>query len=310
MEKNSALYDYTQNLQGTVFRAAYQQWMAALSEEEKAARPQPHPLLQLKGGYAESPAWVMVQMAEFAPEPLTVELFRRRAVYAAPKLTLGLFEMLASEGFLDREGDAYHLTEQGQIVIDRIHANRTQPFVDFMPIADEDTIRLIALLQSVMDASMKANTPPGTWCIAHSRNRAPAVEAPPFAHFIQFGSDLNAFRDDAHMAAQTEQNIAGHVWEAFSYCTNDQAHNAAELHTQLAYRGFYTEDWQAALDELVERDWLNAESYTITEVGQRVRERVEAQTDRYFYAPWAVLSNSEFEELVALMQALEAACQL
>src|SRR5688572_2853814 len=89
VEKNAALYDLTQNTQGALWQAAFQQYQARLSETERSAQTMP-PLLHLRSGYAESPGWMMIQAAEFDPEPLSVERFRKRAVYSAPNLSLAL----------------------------------------------------------------------------------------------------------------------------------------------------------------------------------------------------------------------------
>jgi hypothetical protein len=298
MLKNAELYDFTQNFQGNLFTAAMKAYKGEVYE-----RPA---LLNLRRGYAESPNWMMVQMLEFAPEGMTVEKFRRRAVYSSPKLSLAILELLASEGWLDRIGEEYHLTETGQAEAAKIKQNRIRLFEGFEPIAHEETARLVHLIGCVIDASLSSASP-DNWCLRHSRNRAPAEHESLGAKLMQFGSDFNAYRDDAHMAAFGIQQVKGHVWEAFSFIADGKARNAADLYSQLAYRGFYTEDCQAALNDLAKRGWI-AEG-AITESGQKIREEVEAQTNTYFYAPWAVLSDSEFEEMLELMQKYDNRCQ-
>lgn len=308
MQKDSKLYDFTQQLQGTIFRAAFKEYLGAMSDEERAARPTPPPLLQLKGGYAESPAWVLIQVLEFAPDPLTVELFRKRAVYSAPNLTLGLLELLASEKYLDKRGDGYVLTDAGRVITDRMTENRILPFADFVPIVQGDILKLEQLMWRIIEASLKSDG--STWCLAHSRNRAPSVEAPILAKIVQYGSDFNAFRDDAHMAAYSQYNVEGHVWEAFNYVVNEQAQTADALYDKLAYRGFYTEDWQAVLNDLTEQGWIspNSSFYAVNETGQEIFAEVEAITDEMFFAPWATLSEEGYSTLIDLMQSLNEAC--
>jgi hypothetical protein len=310
VEKNAALYDLTQNTQGIVWQAAFQQYQARLSETERASQVMPL-LLQLRSGYAESPGWMMIQAAEFDPEPLSVERFRKRAVYTAPNLSLAVLELLASEKWLDRKGSDYYLTDEGRKIVDRLIQRRTTPFTDFEPIPKAELQRLIDLCERVMDSAMKASEPPGTWCLAHSRNRQPKGEISLAAQYIQFGSDFNAIRDDAHMAAYGSHDVPGHVWEGFTYIATNQAKNVHDLYQCLAYRGFYTEDWQIALDDLCGRGWLAMTdgNYALTEAGQTVRDNVEQKTDAYFYAAWDFLSESEFDELTGLMQQLHDTCQ-
>jgi hypothetical protein len=79
------------------------------------------------------------------------------------------------------------------------------------------------------------------------------------------------------------------------------------LYAQLAYRGFYTEDWQAAIDILETHGWIRQGK--VSEAGQVVRKDVEAKTDAYFFASWDALGASELEEMLALMQKIDARCQ-
>ena len=308
MEKDSNLYNLTQNIQGQVFYAAF---LTNLTQEQRDNWTNRPPIMNLKRGYAESPGWIMVQALEFAPEPLTVKGFRKRAVYAAPKLTEGLLEVLASEQYFDRVGDAYHLTEKGQAEANKVRDFRITAFNGFDPIDADEIEMIVNYLGRIIDESMNASNPPGIWCLERSRNRAPDDSAPPLAKMIQYGSDFNAFRDDAHMAAFGAHDVEGHVWEAFSYVKSEQAQNASELYEKLAYRGFYTEDWQAALENLLNRGWISSDggSYHVTEAGIAVADDVEAQTDAYFYAPWDTLSDGEYDELIRLMQKLGEKCQ-
>lgn len=309
MEKNSELYDFTQNLGGQVFFAAFQ---TNLTQEKRDNWTKRDPIMNLKRGYAESPSWILVQALEFTPEALTVERFRKRAVYSAPRLTEGLLELMASEQYFDRIGDEYHLTEKGQAEADKIRNFRLTVFEGFEPITSDEINKAVKYLEHIIDKSLKADNPPGTWCLAHSRNRAPDGSAPPLAKLIQFSSDFNSFRDDAHMAAFGAHQVEGYVWEAFSYIKSELAQNASELYEKLAYRGFYTEDWQAALDDLAGRGWIIQDGgyYGVTEAGFAVAKDVESMTDTYFFAPWNVLSDDEYNELITIIKELSEECQV
>ena len=303
MQKNSQPYNLTQNTQGAIFRAAYQHYLVSL-EEEGRDRPTLPQILQLRGGYAESPAWIMVQVAEFLPEPLTVERFRRRAVYSAPRLIHGFLELLASEKYLDRIGDEYHVTDAGCEVIENMTLRRTSILTGFEPLPQSDLDRLENLMHRVIDASLQADDPPGTWCLEHSRNRAPTESAPALIKLVRYCADLNAFRDDCHMAAYRRHDLDGRTWEAFNYVNQGTAKTSAELFDQLAYRGFSRNEWGQSLNVLVQRGWLeeSAGEHTVTDTGKAIYDAVEEQTDAYFYPPWDVLSGVEFAELCRLLQ--------
>ena len=93
MQKNADLYNLTQQVQGAMYQAGQKQYLISLSDEERDNQPQRPPLLNIRGGYAESVGWMMVQLLEFDPEPLTVEKFRVRAIYSAPRLSQALLEL-------------------------------------------------------------------------------------------------------------------------------------------------------------------------------------------------------------------------
>src|SRR5829696_7632375 len=99
MQLNSDFYDLTQAFQGALFQGGM-----ALQPEDKMPLFT-NPVLQLRRGYAESPAWLMVQAQEFDSEPLSVERLRKRAVWSSERIISGLLDLMASEKWFDRIGD-------------------------------------------------------------------------------------------------------------------------------------------------------------------------------------------------------------
>jgi hypothetical protein len=298
---DSNLYDLTQNFQGTIYQAGMKLMDTPF--------PTPPPILQLRRGYAEAPAWLMVQALEFAPEPLTVANLRVRAVWSAPSIIQALLDLLASEKWLDRVGDEYHLRDQGREIIARSRDRLTNVVEPLLPLLDADEVeRMESLLRRVIDASLNTPAPPGNWCLAHSRRRAPGEDAPALLKIIYYLSDINACRDDAHMAAFQPHGVDAYIWEALSFVWQGIAQTADELFDQLWYRGYSREDFAGALEELARRGWiqpLGDGRYEMTDQGRALREAAEQLTDEYFYAPWkACLSVEEIEELRGRMVAM------
>ncbi|RMF80953.1 MAG: hypothetical protein D6737_06410, partial [Chloroflexi bacterium] len=212
LELNHSIYDLTQNLQGAIFRGAY----TTLGDDAPPFLSQKYPLMQVRAGYAESCAWLMVQVAEFDPEPLTIERFRVRAVYSSENIARAMLELLMSEGWLNRIDDEYTFTDAGRAVMQEAVEWRISVLKDFVPIDTSEIERLDALQSRVLDASMQAGDPPGTWCLAHSRNRV-IEDAPVMYRLLHHATDFNAFRDDSHMATYREHDIDGHTWEALAF---------------------------------------------------------------------------------------------
>jgi hypothetical protein len=300
---NADFYDLTQNTQGAIFQGAYAVKNRSLSDQQQAEQPAPHPLLQLRQGRAESPGWMLVQIAEFDPEPLTVAKFRTRAVYASEHITRAILELMASEKWLDRIGDEYYATETGREIMAQRAERRDGLLENFQPIPAADIERIEALMRQIVDAGLEKGDPPGTWCLAHSRNRAPADDAPPLVKIFQYCADFNALRDDAHMAAYRPHGVAGHTWEAFSLVGDGLARTADDLFDQLAYRGYSRQEWADSLGELVRRGWVETANgkHSMIEEGQTIRDKAEGLTDAYFFASWSSLNQQEIEELHHLL---------
>lgn len=262
-------------------------------------------ILQLRAGLAESPGWFLLQATEFDPEPLTVATLRVRDVYASERIVQALLELMASEEWLDRSAqDTYALTAKGRAAIQQ-RLQRRHELLAELPPASGDVDRIAALLGRLIDASLVAPMPPGSWCLAHSRRRPPAHDAPALVRIAQYFSDFNAFRDDAHMAAWQSYTPDGYVWEAFSLVCARAADSAASLFAQLAHRGYSCGEYAAALEILTRRSWLERAgtdgAYRVSANGREVREVVEQLTDSYFYAPWSCLAEAEIAELHALL---------
>jgi hypothetical protein len=291
------------NLLMEAFEALYSAGSARLSRDHGHDDSAPV-ILQLRAGLAESPGWFLIQAAEFDPEPLTVDNLRVRDVYASERIVQALLELMASEGWLDRSAQgSYALVAKGRAALQRRLGQRRELVAGLQPLPTREVDRIAALLGRLIEASLAAPFPPGSWCLAHSRRRAPAADAPALERIAQYFSDFNAFRDDAHMAAWQSYKADGYVWEAFALVCAGQADTAASVFEPLAHRGYSCGEYAAALEGLARRGWLErAEgTYCVTAHGREVREVVERLTDSYFYAPWSCLTEGEVAELRALL---------
>lgn len=292
---DASLYDLMMETSGALSGAI----IAQLRENDDFVAPPL--LLQLRAGFAESPGWFLVQATEFDPQPLTVANLRVRDVYGSERLVQAFLELMASEGWFDRDGERYCLTEAGRAIIERSRERRRRIAARLSSLADPDLAHLVELFARLVTASLNSATPPGTWCLAHSRHRAPEEAAPALVKLMQYFDDFNAFRDDAHMAAWQLYHVSGFAWEAFSLVWSEAAHSPEEVVAQLSHRGYTKSDYAAALQELVQRGWLQATTeavaFSLTEQGRAVREQVERLTDQYFYAPWSCLTEEEIAQI-------------
>lgn len=257
------------------------------------------PLFAVRSGYAESPAWFMVQAAEFEPDALTVDKLRVRDIYASERIVNALLELMASEKWFDRRAqDEYVLSDAGREMMARMFARRRNWLGMLHVGLDDELADMERVLRALLDASLSALH--GAWCLEHSRRRAHWQEISTLAKIFQYLEDFNAARDDAHMAAWMPLGVSGFVWEAFASIAAEQARDADALFDQLHYRGYTRMEYAAALQDLGARGWLEREAndaWCVTNAGRTVRAQVEFRTDFYFYAAWKELEDPELVKL-------------
>ena len=266
-------------------------------------RPVMDPLMEELGLAERGLGFALIQAGYFDPDPISDRQVRRRFPYAAPGLWDKRLRQLAAHGLLtdDNNGD-FQLTAAGQQTLTRLLETFRADLATIEVAVDLE--QLAELLGRVTSACLDAPEPPGSWAIRHSRRIAPPDEAPALAKIDQYLDDLNAFRDDAHLASFAAYDISGHGWELFSQIWRGEVSTAAEMAEKMAYRGYDEAAYTAALADLVARGWITVNdggNAVLTAAGSDVRERAEKQTDRYFFRPWLVLNQAESETLWQLM---------
>ena len=266
-------------------------------------RPVMAPLMEELGLAERGLGFSLIQAGYFDPDPISVERVRRRAPYGTPGSWSDLFDKLSAHGFLSASGSGdYHLTENGKSALNRL----LETFRDHLATieVDVDLDKLAELLDRIITACLDAPDPPGTYSIRHCHNLAPADDAAALAKIDQHLDDLNAFRDDAHLASFAPYDISGHGWELFTQIWRGDIKTAAEMAEKMAFRGHDEAAYAAALDDLAARGWVKITSEGIAELtaaGIDIREGAEKQTDRYFFLPWLTLNQADTAELLQLM---------
>lgn len=311
MQKNVDLYNLTQQLQGAMYQAGMKHYAETTPDNQRLKVPKPNHLMTIRNGYAESIAWMMVQLYEFEPEPLTVEKFRIRAVYSAPRLSQALLELIASEQWADRVGETYTLTQAGYVVAHNLLAHRNQKLLNFCPLPKEELDKLVDYSERIFASALDTDDTQSVWCLHHSQKRKPTgKQITQIPKLLHVASDMNAWRDDTHMQAYREQGVDGMTWEAFSFIDSETATNAETLFEQLAYRGWTVDEWQSTLDNLVNKGWIVGDEtgYISSETGKAIRQTVEAKTDELFFAPWQTLSQEEQVDYIRLLHKLNDVC--
>ena len=247
-----------------------------------------------------TPEWYSLFPAlTFDPETVTVERMRVRNPYTAPKILEDRLARLSGLGALTPSDGGYRLTKRGSQTIRRIIEAAHSSMAALTPMASADLQHLTELLQRLVESCLAAPEPPGKWCLSNSRAIDPGDDANVLVRLDQYVTDLAAWQRYA---------VSGPAWEAFTLVWRGEASTPEEVHSKLVRRGYSLSDYAEELSGVAEREWIVEESGTVrlTAQGQNSRQEAEETTDRYYYAPWAVLSEAETGELRTLLNRLSA----
>ena len=248
-------------------------------------------------------------LGNFDVSTISADLLWQRMPYIAPQLYERMLVGLIQANLLVlKEDGRYQLNDTARQIGWRIYTAKHQRLGQLQLLAGQEQEALAYMLHRLVHASRVAAQPaPKRWLL--SRCTYLAVNAPALARIVEHLADLNAFRDDCHLAAWQQYGVDGHTWEAFTLLWRQGDLSLDDVAEQLDVRGYRLEDYEAALHILRKRQWVirQAKIYRLTAQGRQVRNSVESLTDNTFYTPWACLRGDEWAQLYKLLTALETA---
>jgi hypothetical protein len=267
--------------------------------------------MQELGIDTDQPQWYTLAVSkDFEPEPTTVEKFIERGPYTHPAVPKERLDALVEKGWMtvNAAGD-YMLNDEGHRVLDAIHDVLETALRAIKPIDPGDVKRIIALLGKLVEAAVKAPEPAYKPYISYNRNSDPGPDGPPMLRILQYNADLNSFRDDCHVSAWKAKTKNGHGFEMLTLIWAGEAQTVEKVLELRAARGFAAEDYKAAMEAFITQGWItvDGDTYALTEAGKAMRDKVEAETDRLYFAPWTTLNETEVDELGALLTKLRDA---
>ncbi len=112
---------------------------------------------------------------------------------------------------------------------------------------------------------------------------------------------LREFRFGGHVAALLADDVGPCEALVMHAATGDVSRQALQT-----TRSWSDEEWEAAVQNLRERDWLTSEA-TLTDKGKAHRDQVEQLTDQLALAPWQHLGDVKCERLRELGRPLSRA---
>ena len=251
------------------------------------------------------PNWYALTLARgAAPGPFSAQRFHAMYPYTSLQQQTDVLKELAQAGCLEAVGqDAYLIAGRGREVLAGIYHPAYESMSTVAPLPPDEMKQLNDWLWRVVQAALSAPEPLTKWAIAASRAGDPGEGWGAIVKTDQYLTDLNSFRDDAHIAAWKPYQVSGRTWEALSFVWEGKARTAQELAEKLPFRAYTQEEYAQSLDELVRLGWIEQtdEGCRMTEKGRALRQEAEDATDRYHLAPWDCLGDQEQAQLLDLL---------
>jgi hypothetical protein len=236
----------------------------------------------------EPQEWGTLAVAhDFEPGTASVARFQVRNPYANPQPIQEQLDKLVEKGMFEPAGGGeYRITDAGHRVVKTMNATLADVLRPLEPLPAADLERIAGLLRRLIDA-IAAAPEPATPAFTANRSSDPGPQGPVMLRMLQYFADFNAFRDDAHLAAWRPVSVSGPAWEAMTFIWRGEVHTPAELAEKLTNRRWTPDDYAAALREVAGRGWVIEQdgAYLMTDAGTNLRQEIEDQTDRYYYAP-------------------------
>lgn len=246
---------------------------------------------------------VLLAVLTFEPDPTTPAHLLVRIPYTAAELYLARLNSAAQAGYLEEvEPGKYRLSKKGRSELNCFIKDARDAMSRADPLPSAESKRLGSLLDKLVQSCLNTDPPPDTWSVRHSFKLMPSMD-PPLPYIEQGFSCLSAYRDDAHLAAWKQSGLSATALETLTLLWRGDVYSLDSLVKKLEYRGHSLWVYADALAVLRERGDISGadDKLVITPTGKYFRERVESDTDGYFFAPWSCLSDSEKVELGDLL---------
>ena len=277
----------------------------------RAMNPHFEPAIQevIADAQLEPRAWGLLLAAQnFEPEEVTPAHLLVRSPYTSAEYYLYQLKSITSAGLMAEVNPGkFRLTATGrqavQHFIDRARFAMAQ--ADPLPLSDSN--RLADLLEKLVESSLNHPAPPNPWSIQLCYQIMPEKK-PPLPFIEQAFTCLDAYRDDAHLAAWRDSNLSATAFETLTMLWSGEADSLNEIVRKLARRGHDPKVYSVALSELRSNGYVAGARTTLrlTQAGQTYRDQVEAATNELFFRAWEVLAENQKTELEELLTRLRS----
>ncbi len=211
-----------------------------------------------------------------------------------------------SAGLLTWADGRWSLTSKGTSAVGELRRAIDAHFASLAPIAKDELERIAALLDAAYQAAAASKEPATrdhTPRAARYRWQEPSSA---MARLDAAVYGLWQIRDDCHVQAWRDAGLSGPALDVLTRVWHAEAATEDELAGKIATQR--PENVRAAMQQLRAGGLLTAgPALALTAGGTATRERVETETDRYFFAPWPDAVGAQAEWLTERLAAVNAA---
>ncbi|MFU8772881.1 MAG: helix-turn-helix domain-containing protein [Anaerolineales bacterium] len=229
-----------------------------------------------------------------------------RSPYTAVEHYLEQLRALTEIGLLNEISDGeFRFTAKGREWTNKLIRDVRNVMSEVDPLSKNDGVKLSELLQKMVESCLNNPPPPDTWSIQLSHKLMPEKE-PSLPLIEQAFSCLAAYRDDSHLAAWQQSGLSATSLETLTLIWSERVHSLNEIVDLLSHRGHPYQVYVDALKELLSNKLIEGsiDDLKLSSVGKSFRDKVEEDTDRFFFAPWSCLTESDRKELEFLLNKL------
>ncbi len=214
--------------------------------------------------------------------------------------------LLTEHGYLRQQNEGYCVTETGRVLTNEIES-AARAYIASLQLSP--SIPLPALAAALVERVHRAWQAPEPLIKAHqarTQRRLPVEGTPALVQVEWAILGLWEARDDAHMAAWRAYHFSGPVFDILSRVWSKEAHSLPSLVTTLEASQWPADVAQGIL-QLTQSGYIKVSGNHIelTEQGQTIRNHIEAETDRIFFASWDQVAN---DDVIWLAEQLSAVC--
>lgn len=224
--------------------------------------------------------------------PVTLAQIRADDPYSVIDREGPLLQALVEQGLIEKDQDeCYFMSTFAKQRVDSLHAAGREYVAHMHPLPDDELNELAAQLERAVEAIVADPVllpRPGSHLAGRLSLAVFGEGAPAMVRIEQAVTSLWGARDDAHMRAWRDAGCEGPSMVALTQVWSGGTRTVEELQKALEY-GQSAEDVESSLAFLAEKDYIVRDAdgvLALTPEGVLVREDIERETDRVYFAPW------------------------